>query len=113
MYKLPYISELEVLVKKLELTESGQSVLYVQTVLSRMVGLKKHRGQFFKADAWKTEPVLKVVLAKDLSAEITEIVLAQVEQFIVAYTTNNQPGRKSIGANSTAVVPKRPGRTVA
>ena len=84
----------------------------VWTSLSRAVTLANKlkdstskQSLIFKADVWKTKPVMKVEYTKDMPAKVTEIVLKQVESFINAWKLANPKGIQPTDANSVSVSP--------
>ncbi len=109
-YDMDISSDLKVSIEILDLGDSQQCVLRVQTSLSRGVCLIEQRNLAFKADVWTAEPVLGIAPLQNISGKVTEVVVSQVETFIQAYTiANTAEGRTPDvplgtpnGANDTA-----------
>jgi len=99
------IPELRLYMEMLELTDSQLYVFRIQISLATKVYLKERKVSF-KAEAWKAEPAMQAVPAKNMPDIVTGIVLDQVDAFIAAFrAANPQPGLPS-DANSIAVSPK-------
>ena len=83
------ITELRIDIDMLKVTDSQQYVFCIQTSLAREVYLKKQRHLLFKADVWKTAPVMQAVSVQSMPATVTNVVLEQAEAFIHAYLAAN------------------------
>jgi len=108
-YDMDISSDLKVSIEILDLGDSQSSrwltpqcVLRVQTSLSRGVCLIEQRNLAFKADVWKTEPVLGIAPLQNISGKVTEVVISQVETFIQAYTIASTAKGRTPDANDTA-----------
>ena len=99
------IPELRIYVSTLSIEDSRQFVFHIQTVLARAVCLKGRQNPVFKADNWKSAPVMQVVAADKMPAKITDIVLEQVEGFINIYKTSKPTAPKTpdAGINQTSI----------
>jgi hypothetical protein len=86
------IQELRIYINMLKLEDSQQYVFRIQTSLARAVHLTKEKNLVFKADVWKTNPVMQAVSVKEMPAKVTDVVLERVEVFIQAYKASNPPG---------------------
>ncbi|MGD8499808.1 MAG: hypothetical protein PVJ86_04130, partial [Phycisphaerales bacterium] len=86
------IAELRVYINALKLEDSRQYVFRTQTSLARAVHLVDAPNPVFKADVWRVNPAMKAVPVRDMPAEVTNVVLEQVEVFIHAYKAANPPG---------------------
>lgn len=103
-YNTAISSDLKVSVETLNLIDSQQYVLRVQTSLSRGVRLNEQSNWLFKADVWTTEPVMEAVSVLDIPAKVTEVVLQEAESFIRAYRIANQPKKQVSDANDMTAV---------
>jgi hypothetical protein len=91
--------ELQVEIDTLHVKDSNQVVFYVKTSLARLVYLGKDNQFGFKTDVWRSEAVMRAVLAEGMPAAVTSTVLEQVEAFIHAYMAANPPGKQDSDAN--------------
>jgi hypothetical protein len=82
-------ADLVVCIEVLTLTDLPQCVLRIQTSLARAVCLTQAGGLYFKADVWKTEPVIQAVSVQTMPGKVTDLVGKQVEAFICAYQVAN------------------------
>ena len=107
------IPELRIYVSSLSLEDSQQRIFHIRTALARAVCLKDERNPVFKADIWQAAPAMQAVLAENMPANVTNIVLEQVEGFINIYKATNPTGTKSsdAGTNETGLL-KIPGKQV-
>ncbi|MFQ6036486.1 MAG: hypothetical protein ACE5NM_11675, partial [Sedimentisphaerales bacterium] len=83
----------------LNLQASLQYVYHVQLSISRVITLLKHENLYISADVWKTKPVMKAVLVENVPAEVADVVLQQVEEFIAAYLAANPKDKQPLDAN--------------
>jgi hypothetical protein len=90
-----FIPELRVDIETFKFDDSAQCVLRIQTSLSRAVRLgKQNKDSFlFKADVWKTEPVMQAASVQDMPAVISSVVQEQIEAFIIAWHDANLPNK--------------------
>jgi len=90
-----FIPELRVDIETFKFDDSTQCVFSVQTSLSRAVRLgKQNKDSFlFKADVWKTEPVMQATSVQDMPAVVSAIVLEQIEAFVIAWHDANPPNK--------------------
>jgi len=105
------ISELRIYVSTLSLEDSQQNVFYIRTALARAVCLKDKRNPVFKADIWQTTPVMQTILAENMAAKVSDIVLEQVEGFTNIYKATNPPGKQlsdvSINETGSLTAPEK------
>jgi len=94
--------ELRVYINLLRLADS-QYVFRIQTSVARSVCLKGQDRPVFKADLWMVNPVFETVVADEMSARLTEVVLGQIKLFIRAYRSANpqSPSLSDPKANET------------
>lgn len=83
--------ELRVYMEMLKFTDSRLYVFRVQTSLAAKAYLEE-QGLFFKAEVWKTEPVMQAVSVRGMPVKVTNAVLEQTEVFIHAYLAANPQG---------------------
>jgi len=88
------IPELRIYIDMLKLEDSQQYVFRVQTSLARSVCLTKERSPVFKADIWMVNPTMQPVSVRNMPSKVTNIVLEQVEVFILACKAANPPGKQ-------------------
>lgn len=86
------IPELRIYVSTLHLKDSRQHIFSVRTALARSVCLRNKQQPVFKADIWQASPAILAVTAENSFAEITDIVLEQVDSFIQIYDATNSNG---------------------
>jgi len=101
------IPELRIYIDTLKLTDSQQYVFRIQTSVARAVCLSKKLRPIFKADVWKVEPVMQTVSLKSMPTKVTDVVLEQVETFIIAYLAANPPGAQPSDAKDITVKPEK------
>lgn len=88
--------ELRIYVEVLKLEDSPKRVLHIQTSLARAVCLMEKQNPVFKAEIWQTSPAMQAVSAEELPVVFTDVVLEQVETFILAYEASDpRDGRPS------------------
>jgi len=93
--------ELKVDIDLLELEDSGRYVFHVQTSLASKVCFEKDSSRFIKADVWKSGTVMGAAEPVSMTAEVTGVVLEQVEAFVHAYHAANSKGGKSTEVTSS------------
>jgi hypothetical protein len=76
------VHELRVYVNLLELAQAGRYVFFVRTAVARAVRLNDLQVPVFKTDVWHTAASMQVVSKEDLSEDITDVVLEQVDVFV-------------------------------
>lgn len=81
--------ELRIYIEVLKLEDSPKRVFRVQTSLARTVCLTEKRDPIFKAEIWQTSPVMQAVSADELPVMVTDVVLEQVEAFVLACKASN------------------------
>ncbi len=86
------IPELRVVIDTLKLADSQQFVFRIHTSVARAVCLSKQQRPIFKADVWKTEPIMQAVPVQSMPGAVSSKVLEQVDEFIHAYKAANPPG---------------------
>jgi len=98
-----HLAKLRVDIGTLKLEKSQQYVFRIQISLAAKVYLTKPSTWLIEADVWKANPVMQTVSIKDMPTEITNTVLEQVENFILAYKEANKPAQQSskIDTNTT------------
>jgi len=101
------LAKLRIDMSTLKLEDSQQYVFCIQASISREVRLARKNNFYFKADAWKTEPVMQAVSVKSMPAKVTDVVLEQVETFIHAYLAANPLGTRPPASNDIAVKPEK------
>jgi len=106
-YKFTTSGELSVHTDVLTLADLPQCVLRIQTSLSRAVCLNQGGGLYFKADVWKTVPVMQAVAVQSMPGKISDLVRQQVEAFILAYNLANAKGVQPRDASNVAQEAKR------
>lgn len=101
------LAKLRIDISTLKLENSQQYVFRIQASISREVRLARKNNFYFKADVWKTEPVMQAVSVKSMPAKVTDVVLEQVETFIHAYVAANPPGTRPSDANDITGKPEK------
>jgi hypothetical protein len=100
------IPELRIHINTLRLEDSQQCVFHIRTALARAVCLKDEQNPVFKADIWQSVSSIQAVPAENMTAEFSDVVLEQVEDFIKIYKATNPSGTKAsdtdININETA-----------
>jgi hypothetical protein len=76
------VHELRVYVNLLELAQAGRYVFFVRTAIARAVRLNDFQVPVFKTDVWHTAASMQAVSQEDLSEDIIEAVLDQVDVFL-------------------------------
>jgi len=100
------IPELRIYIEVLKLEDSPKRVLRIQTSLARAVCLTEKRNPVFKAEIWQISPVMQAVSADELPVMVTDVVLEQIEAFILACEASNpRDGRSSEGRTKQADSP--------
>ncbi|MHC4459095.1 MAG: hypothetical protein ACYS0I_18800, partial [Planctomycetota bacterium] len=94
-YRLPIVSLLEVCLEIHKVSGSQQYVFRIQTSLSQDVRLRE-RDLHIRAHVWKTQPAMQTVLKGTLPIKITNIVLQQVQSFILAYQVADPPDKEHL-----------------
>ncbi len=92
---IPSIPELRIYTNALKLEDSKQYVFHIQTSLARVVRLAEGQSPVFKVNLWQANPVMHAVSEEDMTAEVTNLVLEQVDFFIHAYQAANPPGQQT------------------
>ena len=100
-------AELSVNTKVLGIGDLRQCVLHIQTSLARAVCLNQASGLYFKADVWKTEPVMQAVPVQSMPGKISDLVRQQVEAFILAYNVANAKDVQHRDVNNIAQQSKK------
>lgn len=95
------VAKLRIDVGTLRIENSQQYVFRIQTSLVREVYLSKDPTLPIKADVWKVEPVMQAVSVKHMPAQVTDVVLEQVEFFILACKATNPQGRQPSDARTS------------
>jgi hypothetical protein len=90
------LSTLEIHINTLELEDTKQVVFHIQTVFKTKVCLEEKPLRHIKADVWKTKPIMKAISLDNMSKQLTEKVLEQVQAFICAYQAANSPEKPEI-----------------
>jgi hypothetical protein len=97
------VAKLRIDIGTLRIENSQKYVFRIQTSLVREVYLSKVPTLPINADVWKVEPVMQVVSVKHIPAQVADVVLEQVEFFILAYKATNPRGKQpsDAGTNRT------------
>lgn len=111
-YRLPIISNLKVHIGMLKFVDSEKYVFLIQTSLSRLVNLAVSQTHSFRTDVWKTHPAMQAASLQNMPAEVTNVVLQQVETFIHAYLVANPQGAKT-DSNVSQIAPKQQAKLAA
>jgi hypothetical protein len=106
-------ADLSVYIQVLSVADLPQCVFCTQASLARGVCLKQDSGLFFKADVWKTEPVMQAVPVSSMPGRVSDLVRQQVEAFLVAYLAANPPGKQTPQADSAARAEQPKGESAA
>jgi len=85
----PNIPELRIYIDMLKLEASQQYIFRIQTSLARATKIIGLQTPIFKAEIWKSNPVMQAASVEDMPAEIVDIILDQVNAFINAYLATN------------------------
>ncbi|MHC4338485.1 MAG: Ada metal-binding domain-containing protein [Planctomycetota bacterium] len=93
------IPELRVDIDMLKLQDSQQYVFHIQTSLATKVYLPRGRPWSLKADVWKALPIMQAISARNMAGKVTELVLKQVEAFILAHRVANSQLAQMPGAD--------------
>lgn len=93
--------ELRIYIDMLKLPDSQKYVFRIQTTLARTVTLPAQRNLHLPADVWKTEPVMRAASVQSMPAEVTAVVLEQVEAFINCYMVANPPDKQPADAGTS------------
>jgi len=98
------IPELRVDIEMVTLDDSQRYIFRIQTSLARTVALQAQPNLYFHADVWKQVSQMRTVPIRNMPAEITKIVLEQVDTFIADYHIANPKDRSATDANDIAAV---------
>ena len=100
------IPDLRVDIDMLKLKDLQQYVFHIQTSFARSLNLfpSQARLTLIKSDVWKARAVMQVVSVENMPAEVTNVVLEQVETFICAYVVANPPDKQPADARTTDTV---------
>ena len=97
------IPEIRIRIELLKLDDLQQYIFHIQTSLLVKVRLVQRPGRYIKADVWKTRPVMHVVALQDMPAQVTDLVLEQIDAFIHAYIAANPKAGGLADPNNTKV----------
>jgi len=100
------ISILRIDIDMLTLGDLQRYVLRIQTSLATEVSLANESKRYMKADIWRTEPVMQVISIENMPAEVTDVVLRQVDKFIESYLAANPLNKRPCDANDISEVAK-------
>ena len=81
--------ELRIRVNILKPAGSNSAALYVETSLFRKARLAIRRGPIVMANTWTPKPATQLVETKNISAAISELTLAQVDDFVKVWLVTN------------------------
>jgi len=102
------IPEFRLYMELLKFADSQIYVFRIQTALAVKAQLPG-RSVFFKADVWRSAPVMQAVDVPDMAKTVTAIILKQTEAFIAAWLAANPAFSRPAGANDIpAAVSERP-----
>ncbi len=108
------IPELRVQMEMIRFADLKMYVFRARTTFAAKAHLEE-QGLYFKADIWKSTPVLQAVSEQEMSVVVTNAILAQVDAFLGSWRAANpqdgQSSDKAGGASGTIVQrPQRPQR---
>ena len=83
------IPELRVDIDMLKLEDSQQYVFHIRTSLASKVILAQYASMFHKAAVWNTQPAMGAVPLKDMPGKVTDAVMKQIDEFMLAYLAAN------------------------
>jgi hypothetical protein len=98
------IPELRVDIEMITLDDLQRHIFRVQTSLARTVALPAQPNLHFHAVVWKKVSQMQTVSIPSMPAEVTKVVLDQVDTFITAFAAANPPGQKTTDANDISAV---------
>lgn len=104
--------ELRVCIDMLKLDDSERCVFRVQTSLARTVALLSQKNLHLLVDVWETKSVMEVTSIENMPDRITNVVLEQVEAFILAYIAANPTDEQPTDVNEVAAIPETQVKTV-
>ena len=115
-FRAQNIPELRVQMEMIRFADLKLYVFRARTTLAAKAHLEE-RDLYFKADIWKSTPVLQSVPEQEMSVVVTNTILAQVEAFLGAWRAANpqdgQSSGKAGGASGTIVQrPQRPTKPI-
>ncbi|MCK4753015.1 MAG: hypothetical protein KAS75_06185 [Planctomycetes bacterium] len=105
------IPELRVQMEMLKFPDSKVYVFRAQLSLATRVYLEEKKV-FFKADAWKSSPVIQAASVRAVSAKVSHTILKQVEDFISAWRRANLKPSPLSDPNDAIVVTKEQSKPV-
>jgi hypothetical protein len=99
-----FIPQLRVDIETIRFNDSTQCIFRIQTSLSRAVHLgKQNKDSFlFKADVWKSDPVMQAASVQDMPTVVSSVVMKQIEAFIIAWHDANLSDKPIPDANYIA-----------
>ena len=102
------IPELRVDTDMLKLEESQHYVFHIQTSLAAKVFLGEAPSHSLKAAVWKARPTMQAVSVQNMPAKVTDVVLEQIEAFVLAYIVANMEAAQTPDANDVATAIQQP-----
>jgi len=107
-----FVPQLRVDIDMIVLNDSQDCVFRTQTSLYRAVHLRKQQEllRLFKAEVWKTKPIMQAVPIENMPAKVTEVVLKQVDAFIEAWHAANSKVVQSIDSNQVSINQREPAK---
>jgi len=103
------IAELRVYMEMLKFSNSKQYVFRAQTVLASKAHLKE-KNLYFKAEVWKSKPIMDIVSSEYMPDTVTNAIIEQVEEFIYAHKAANQKSSETKNERDTKTQTKKPDR---
>jgi len=94
------IPELRLYIDILKISDSQQYVIRVQTTFAEKVLVKEGAKLYIKAEVFKTDPVMRVILIQDMPHSIASIVDEQVDAFIAVWSATKSANKQSAEASA-------------
>ena len=105
------IPELKIQMEALKFTDSKVYVFRAQLSLAAKVYLEE-KTVFFKADAWRSIPVIQAAPMKTASAQVSHVILKQVGEFISAWHRANLEIPRASDPNDAAIITNEKTKTI-
>lgn len=102
------IPELRVNMHALDIEEHNSRVFSIQTSLAKKVCLSEQPKRHIKADVWKTDLTMKIILTEQMLQKVSDIIFEQTDAFITAYLIANNSNTLPAKANSTKPLSGKP-----
>jgi len=98
------IPELRISMEMIKLTDVQLYVFRIQTSLAAKAHLQEQR-LYFKADVWKSQPIMRAESISEMPDAVTGVILDQVQDFIFALNDANKQRARVADTNNTSAVP--------